>query len=154
MSLKITAYLSCGKHNPQMPYPKFDAYTASLTENVKEPGIYQYGASADIYACSARDFNRYRDTICLKVANVSHKLLIKAEPDRSTLNLPFIELLLNSDCQGSFDTATCQKLLADFEKHRLSLLKKCTDDFFTEFYMSLEKGFRIAAGSKGFIHFS
>lgn len=112
-------------------------------------GLYSYDEALDVFSRSYGAYNRWREQLAVLAGYAKH------ETERDPCHFhsrtaweadggPFWELINFTDCDGVLGTATCQKLLRDFDAFA-DRAKSVADEWFRHVYESFHEAFKLAA---------
>lgn len=150
MGLDIDVYTKCKQtadnSAEQNTFSAFSLEGCSI--NVVTPGIYTYESRMNKWSGAYSSYNAHRNQLC----EISTGNNIKAVWANPKPEIRFIELINTSDCEGSFDTATCKELAKDFTEQQ-EIVSTIQDPQFQHFYTAFREAFTIAAENEGFVCF-
>ncbi len=151
MGLSAVAYSDVrflGKNVLNEDYAFHMYNTKDTNQNVKKEGYY---AGKRIYSTgnvSYSTYGKYRNKLCKAVTGLdAEQVWNNPHPD-----LPFIEMINFSDCEGGFDNEVCVELKKDFLEWKNKIESEFKEDiFFLDFYKKFLEVFKDAADNNGVV---
>jgi hypothetical protein len=117
------------------------------SRTVEKEGGYRCASSQHVWSAPYSFYNKMRRELAELIGSSTDE--IWAEPNAE---IPFVELINNSDCEGGYDTNTCKALASDFRQF-FEKAEATNDQDFIHFYKSVAEGFELAAQTNGCITF-
>lgn len=111
-------------------------------DDVEDGECYTYADSFGFCAGSYSGYNGWREQLA-EMAGYPSIDNSHAEGSWKAAKGPFYELIYFSDCEGVLGTATCKKLLADFEVRADDVAYE--DSYFAKKYKEWHKAIKLAA---------
>jgi hypothetical protein len=128
---------------------EFHMYNMDDTsQNVKKEGYYTGKRLYSTGNVSYSTYGDHRKKLCKAVTGLDAVQVW----DNPHHDLPFIEMINFSDCEGGFDNEVCKELKKDFTEWKSKIEKEFKDDiFFLDFYKRFLTLFETASDNNGIV---
>lgn len=117
-------------------------------ENMAKPGWYSADEGDHVVGRAYSGHNRLRAQLAELIGMTDNQIWNDPKPD-----IPFVEFINFSDCEGSMDTEVCAELSKDFIEWKDKALAH-EDSYFVKWYLALADAYKTAAENNGVIQFS
>ena len=135
----------------QVDWVSFYDVSSKIADPIVPGGVYKYQDRHRFCAGSYTGYNNWRNNLSIYALGVEAEKVWKNRSNYN--NMPFVELIDFSDCQGVIGTKCCTKLLADFVDHEDKIRNiKDKSDWFMESYDDWKKAFQYGS-QNGYILF-